>query len=440
MNVLLIDTDRCGLDLALRCVEYGHVVRWYEQEGHESYRDGDGFPGIEKVKDWRQHMKWAKDGLIWVSSNAYFMAELDEWREFGFKIFGPTKLSASYEVDRNAGMQLMEKCGIQIPPYEMFDSLQAARKRAMQVSEPMVFKTMGDEADKSMTYVARDPADMVARIDRWIEKNIRLKGQCMLQEKIEGVEMGISCWFGPDGPLKDKWNINFEHKKLMPGNYGPNTGEMGTVIQYVRNDKIAEVFNPKLVDAFKAAGHTGDLDLNCMIDRKGGVWPMEFTCRPGWPYDWISDAVIHSDPAQWRRDLLDGKDSLRVAYACSIGEVIAVPPFPYDVHKNSIDPMGLMIESPDDWTGLHPVCMMIEDGPAMRDDKIVTKPVTKSSGDYVMVLTGVGDTVRDAQKSVRALRDKVHVSNMIVRNDIGDGMEKCLTELHALGFAEEMEY
>jgi phosphoribosylamine---glycine ligase len=322
----------------------------------------------------------------------------------------------------------------------MFPNLKAARDRAMKVNEPLVFKTMGDGADKSMTYVARDPADMVARIDRWIKSGVKVKGECMLQQKIEGYEMGISCWFGPDGPLNEKWNINFEHKKLMPGNYGPNTGEMGTVIQYVKEDKITEVYTPELVKAFIEAGHTGDLDLNCMIDKKGEIWPMEFTCRPGWPYDWISDALIHSDPAQWRRDLLDGKDTLDLEYACSIGEVVAVPPFPYDVKKNSVDPMGLMIETPDDWTGIHPVCMMIEEGPAMDGEKVVMRPVAKSSGDYVMVLTGVGSTVVEAQDEVRRVRDQVHVSNMIIRNDIGDNLEKCLPKLQKLGFATEMEY
>ena len=59
----------------------------------------------------------------------------------------------------------------------------------------------------------------------------------MLQDFIEGIEVGISAWMGSEGFLKPK-NINFEFKKLMSDDYGPATGEMGTVCKYVSTSKL----------------------------------------------------------------------------------------------------------------------------------------------------------------------------------------------------------
>lgn len=439
MRVLLIDTDTCGLDFAYRCVEAGHDVRWYEKDTDgKTTTAGNGFPGIEKVADWRSCMKWAKDGLVWTSSNCKFLDELDQWKRHGYAIFAPSKAAAELEINRNSGMKLLEKCGVPVPPYRMFDGLESARAAAMKADQPYVFKTMGDNADKSLSYVAKTPADLVGRIDRWIKEGINIKGAVMLQEKIDGVEMGCSVWFGPDGYLPDRYNINFEHKKLMPGNYGPNTGEMGTVVQYTMDDRIAEIWTDDLVKALVKLGQLGDTDLNCMIDTKGKVWPLEFTCRPGWPFDWIDSELRQGDPVEWMRDLVRGEDTLKVSDKVAVGEIVAVPPFPYDVKE--IDPKGLPIETPDDWRGIHPVCMEIAKGPAMDGNKVIETGIYKTSGDYVMCCVGTGKTVKAAKKACDKIIDGVQVANMIVRNDIGEGLEQVLPKLHKLGFAQSMEY
>lgn len=442
MHVLLIDTDRCGLDFAWRCVEAGHDVRWYnrDKEGNQ-FKDGRGFPGIVHIDDWKASMKWAKDGLIWLSSNAMFIKEMDEWKKHGYPVFAPSQASADLEIKRSKGMKLLERMGLLVPAYHTFNTLKEAENFARKSDQAYVFKTMGDNEDKSLSYVAKTPADLVGRIQRWIKLGLNPKGQVMLQEKIDGFEMGVSCWFGPNGPLPDKWNINFEHKKLMPGNYGPNTGEMGTVIQYCEHEKMAEeLFTPELVKHLIEIGHLGDIDLNCIIEKgTGKIYPLEFTTRPGWPYDWIASDLHKGDPVEWMRDLLDGHDTLKVSYDVGIGEIVAIPPFPRD-DCDEAECMDLPIEIPHRWDRIHPVCMQIEPGPSMKDDKVVEADIFTTTGNYVLVGVGTGKTVSQAKKSVDRLIKDVNVSNMMVRNDIGDDLEKCLPELHKLGFALSMEF
>ncbi|HUO22471.1 MAG TPA: LAGLIDADG family homing endonuclease, partial [Caulobacteraceae bacterium] len=752
MRVLIIDCELMGLDFAQRCVEDGHEVRWFLNPS--TGKEGVGFDGVKRVPDWREHMKWAKDGLIVLTGNAKYLRELEGYRRMGFPVFGPSVASAKLEIDRAAGMQAMQEVGIEIPPYKQFASLKAAETFARKSDQAWVFKTMGDEEDKSLSYVSSDPADLVGWLQRQQARGLTLKGPCMLQEKIDMVaEFGVSGWVGPAGFLADKWQLCFEHKKLMAGDKGPNcftpdsevltrtgwkawpevtmdddictlkdgqieyekpkrvvvgdfdgeligwqtpyldilvtpghnmyvqddhyrqpfwfepahetlgrrrtvlraggvwrgdpspiagelehaallgiyladgsthrgevvfgnlpdhkiaefsqivdlagygfrlrgrdlvigapslaeyfrafgkshekfvpsqmkdaepsvikafldayalgdgtrrqgnltistssrrmaddlqelalkvgwaanvrvrdrrgeahqiggytcvtnhigyevgiskdrlkaeispdcayrdryagkvycvtvsshviyvrrngkacwigqTGEMGTVCQYVEDDPIVDAALKPMELALIKAAHRGDFAVNCGIDRKGRAWPFEFTCRLGWPAFFIQVASHKGDVAQWMRDLLDGKDTLKVRRDVAIGVVLAQPRFPYGDSRPEMvegNPIG-GIEGV--WSQAHPAQMMRGVGPVMGGGRVVDAPTYQTAGEIVAVMTGLGATVEDARKDVYGAVDEVKIPNMMYRNDIGCGLEGCLTKLHRLGFAK----
>ena len=438
--MLLIDIEGLALDFAIRCAAAGHKVRWFKVDEKGLHRDGEGFTGFQSIRDWRSSMQWAKDGLIWCSGNFRYMAELDRYRDFGYKIFAPTVASALLEIDRAAGMEAMKSAGIDLPHYETFDNLSAAAKFARKSDKAYVFKTMGDEGDKSLSYVSSDPADLVGWIEQRIKRGIKLKGKCMLQEKIDMVaELGVSGWFGPEGFLPGKWQLCFEHKKLMPGEIGPNTGEQGTVCQYNETDKMATDLLMPMVKALKKIGHRGDFAVGCGIDKAGKAWPFEFTARMGWPAFYIQCASHEGDPAQWMRDLLDGKDTLKVSPDCAIGVVCAQPKYPYKISKPEEvegNPIAGAEKVMDD---LHFASVMRGTGPTMKGGKVVDGPIYQTTGEYVLVATGLGKTVAKARKKVYSVVDEIGFPNIMFRNDIGDKVEEILPELHALGYCENLE-
>lgn len=439
MKILLIDVEGLGLDFALRCIEAGHDVRWWRVDAHKS-RDGEGFKGLQMVDDWRGSMPWAKDGLILTTGNCKFLPQLDQYRTLGYKIFSPTVASANLEIDRAAGMKVMQAAGIELPPFHMFDTLKAAAAFARKSDQAYVFKTMGDEADKSLSYVSKDPADLVGWIEQKIAKGLVLKGQCMLQEKIEMMaEFGVSGWFGSDGFLPDKWQIAFEHKKLMNGEIGPNTGEQGTVCQYLETEKLAAECLAPMEDVFRKLGHRGDTAINVGIDSKGKAWPFEFTMRLGWPAFYLQVASHKGDPAQWMRDALDGKDSLKVDRRVCIGVVCSIPPYPSEKFKPE-DVEGFPISGLDDvWDDIHPAMVMIGKGPVMKDGKIIEAPMYQTSGPYTLVVTGLGETVEAAKKTVYGTIDKFSFANRMYRTDIGDKVIKAISGLHQHGYALGMK-
>lgn len=438
MRLLLIDTEGLGLDFCLRCSAAGHDVRWFRIDAGKS-RDGEGFPNINVVEDWHDHMDWAKSGVILNTGNHKFLSELDEYREEGYPVFGPSKASAALEIKRSQGMDLLKKIGVDLPPYQMFNSLEEAARFVRKSSEAYVFKTMGDEADKSLAYVSKSPADMAGWIEQKIAKGMKLKGPCMLQEKIDMLcDYGAGGWMGPQGFLRDRWEISFEHKKLMNGEIGPNTGEQGTVIQRVEKDPLVDVLlalEPHLVKL----GHIGDFSIGVGIDKKGKAWPFEFTARLGYPAWFLQIASVEGDPLQWMRDLIDGKDSLKMTRDTCIGVVCAQPPYPsekFNPEETEGEPISV---DPSIANQVHPCAVMIGTGPVMDGDKIVDKPMWQTTAPYVMVVTGLGSSVQAAQRSVYGAIDKISFPDMMYRTDIGDKVKRYLPELHKFGFAKAMQ-
>lgn len=436
--MLVADTELSGLDFAARCVEDGHQVQLFQQTKHPI---GDGFRGVKRISDLEAGMAWVgKDGLVLPTGNSKFVATLDRYRDLGFQIFGPTVQSAALEIDRAKGMAAMKAAGIDVPHYETFDSLAAAEAFARKADQAYVFKPLGSEDDKSLTYVAESPADMVGWLQRQQARG-RSAQSCMLQEKIDMVaELGVSGWVGPEGFLPGKWQECFEHKKLCDGEIGPNTGEMGTLCQYVETSKLADEMLVPVASIIRTLGHRGDFAIGCGIDSKGKAWPFEFTARCGWPAFYIQTASHKGDVAQWMMDLMRGEDTLKVDYRPAIGVVLAQPPWPqFDGKSECVE--GVPITGMDEvWEQTHPCMMMIGKGPNMDGDKVKDGPQYQTVGELVAVMTGLGSTISKARKSVYDAVSGVKFSDMIYRTDVGEKVEKCLPALHDAGYCGGLEW
>ena len=439
MKVLIIDNDGVGLAFAWRCQRAGHQVRWFiKPKPSNNQAVGEGFKGIEKVTNWVGSMKWAD--LVWVSTNDDYLPRLDFFRKQGVKVFAPSVKSAELEIKRADGMKFFEDHGIEVPAYKTFKTLADAEAHVRKTDERFVFKTLGDNEDKSLSYCAKSPADMIARLQRWQKIKMNPKGDVMLQEFIPGREFAVSRWMGSEGFI-GLWNENFEHKKLLSGNAGPNCGESGTVQKYVTSSKIAEDVLAPLEESLVELGHFGDVDVNCIIDEKGKVWPLEFTMRPGWPAFNIMMAEHRGDPVEWMLDACNGDDTMDINTDIAVGIVLAQPDYPYShLTKKETTDIPIYGVSAKNMKYIQPQCVKMAKLPDMDGDKVVEREIWATAGDYLAVVTGMAKTVSQACERAYATVKEIHVPDLIYRDDIGEKLAEEIPELQKMGYATEFKY
>lgn len=434
MKVLIIDQDGVGLSFIIRGLAAGHDIKWFVKPRPTNNPDiGKGFKGVEKVDNWVAHVKWAD--LIFCTSNDDYIDRLHFFKEKGFPVFAPSPKSTKLEIDRKTGMALLEKVGIECVPYQTFKTMADAEKHVRKTEERYVFKTLGDNEDKSLTYVSKSPADLIA----WIKRTPPPKGEVMLQTFVEGIEMGVSRFMGKKGWV-GQWNESFEHKKLMSDNYGPNTGEMGTIAYFTQKSKLGKETLGKLEEELVKLGHLGDTALGFMIDDKGKPWPTEWTCRFGWPIANMMLGATQGDPLSWMRDAIDGKDttSFKEEIGCCL--VLAAGKFPHtpDVKEASGVPIYGVTKA--NIHHIHPQHVQISKLPNMVGGKVVEERMWTTAGDYVSVITGFGKDVEQATHRAYKTAKQLHVANPILRDDIGEKLEETLPKLQAMGYAEHCSY
>lgn len=434
MKVLILDSQGLCLDMALRAMEDGHKVKWRIPQSAKTENIGRGL--VDIVDNWQEFMKWAD--LVVLADNTRYLRELEPYRKDGPPIIGATEESASWELDREKGQDVFAEAGIDVPDYREFTKYDDAIAYVKKEMRRFVSKPCGDEPDKSLTYCAKDPADMVYMLERW-KKLGKLKSRFLLQEFIPGIEMAVGAWIGPHGFNKN-WCQNWEFKKLMVGDLGPNTGELGTVVRYEPKCKLAKQVLEPLEDRLVDSGHTGYVDVNCIIDEHGDPWPLEWTMRFGWPTQQIQQPLHNGDTIQWLADLSEGRDSRQSRpHEISVGTVLAVPDFPWSL-KPRADVVGTPVYGMKS-DALHPCEMMQTNCPMQVKGRIVNAPCMATAGDYVLVATGVGDTIRSARaKSLRELEKLSVPCSPFWRNDIGGRLKKQLPELQKSGYAMDLQY
>jgi len=213
---------------------------------------------------------------------------------------------------------------------------------------------------------------------------------------------------------------------MFPGDIGPTTGEMGTLMFWCEPNKIfLETLN-KMKDKLAASGYVGYIDINCIVNGRG-IYPLEFTSRFGYPTISIHMEGVTSDWGEFLFAIAKGENfELRTKRGFQIGVVIAVPPFPfrdYDAFRKYSEDAVIMFKK-EDLSGVH-IC----------DVKDVDEDwhIAGQSG-YVLIITGSGQTVEDARKQAYSRVENVMIPNLFYRNDIGEKWVQDGDRLHGWGY------
>jgi len=242
---------------------------------------------------------------------------------------GDSALATQLEDDRLFGIEVMEQSGITVPPYEVFDDIDAARKFVRKEKKRYVFKPFGGQDQKAnTTYVSSNWKDLLEFIDKLGEDT---KGsKFLLQEFVEqGTEISTEAYF--NGEEFFAVNHTLEEKKFMNGNIGPATGCAGNLVWFCSEGRESKAFKQgleKLGEFLSNNSYRGMVDLNSIV-TEGELFGLEWTPRFG--YD--ASATLFS--------LIQKGEFGNFLYAISTGQKV-----PSDILKEEWFAAGVRVSIP----------------------------------------------------------------------------------------------
>jgi phosphoribosylamine--glycine ligase len=423
LKFLFISIDALIADIAWQIQKEGNNVLLYIE--NEEVRDiADGF--VNKATSWREHIEWAD---VIVFDDVLGQGALaQEIRKSGKLVIGGTPYTDQLEDDRTYGQEELKKYGIPIIPYKEFFDFDSAINYVKENPSAYAIKPSGEAQNiKRLLFVGEeeDGKDVIQVLEAYKRVwNDRIK-VFQLQKRVKGVEVAVGAFFNGN-EFVTPININFEHKKLFPGNLGPSTGEMGTTMYWSEPNKIFSATLQKIAPKLKEEGYVGYIDLNCIVNGNG-IYPLEFTSRFGYPTISIQQEGINMPMGQFFYELAQGSlKNFKTKKGFQIGVRLLVPPYPFDDQAtfNTYSKDALIIFQKPVKEGIH-----IEDVKLVNEQWVVT-----GNSGVALIVCGTGPTMKQAQTQVYNRIKNILIPNMYYRTDIGDRWFEDSDKLHTWGY------
>ncbi len=339
---------------------------------------------------------------------------VDAFRAAGLKIFGPTKAAAQLESSKDFAKAFMKRHHIPTADYQTFGDAGAAHAYIDLRGAPIVIKADGLAAGKGVV-VAMSLEEAHAAVDMMLSDN-RLGdagARVVIEEFLTGEEASFIVMVNGHEVLP--LASSQDHKRLLDGDQGPNTGGMGAyspapvVTPAIHAKAMREVIMPTVNGMAKdGIPYTGFLYAGLMIGENDSIKVLEFNCRMGDPETQPIMFRLKSDLVELLEVAIDGGlDKVEAQWdrRVALGVVLAAANYPETPRKGDVI-FGLAKAS-DDAHVFHAGTASSASG------EVVT------NGGRVLCVTVLGDSVRMAQKRVYEAVDRVRFDGMQYRTDIG---------------------
>jgi phosphoribosylamine--glycine ligase len=409
----------------MRLQEEGHEVRVFVQD---PLCHGTLAGIVQRVDDWRGQLSWVgKHGIVLFENVAEMRGALqDELREEGYRIIGGCGFGDRLENDRGYAQTVLEELGVRVCPTREFTEAGEAIGFLVRHPGRYVLKFNG-LVPSLKNYVGRyaDGHDVRAILTKL---PAALAGKSfVLMQHVEGVEMGVGAYFNGEHFLTPAC-LDWEHKRFFPRDLGELTPEMGTVVSYDRTEHFFGLTLGKTETLLRQHKYCGYINLNTIVNDDG-IWPLEFTCRFGYPGFAILDSLQRIGWGDLFAQMISRSElSFATAPGFAVGIVLTTPPFPYE-RSQVAELVGLPVLfegelSAQDRRHIHYGEVGLENGSL----------VTSGVSGWTMVVTGHGDSIESAQSRAVQLADRVFAPNVRYRCDIGQRLiEGELQRLEQLG-------
>jgi phosphoribosylamine---glycine ligase len=337
----------------------------------------------------------------------------DRLRAEGRAVFGPGAAAAQIESSKAFAKDVMAAAGVRTAPTRSFTDLKAALAFLDTQAEPLVVKASGLAGGKGaiVCTTRKEAADAVrAMLERG---EFGSAGQTVLVEGfLEGEEISVMAI--TNGRDLELLPVAQDHKRLLEGDRGPNTGGMGAyspvalagpgLLERVKRD----ILLPTLEQLQRLrAPFAGVLYAGLMIDAAGVPWVVEFNCRLGDPEAEVVLPLIAGGLTDCLFRVANGEAPTRMnaSRGAAVTTVLASEGYPDRPQKGS--PIQIPRDLPESVTVFHA-------GTSRGTDHVL-----RVNGGRVLAVTGVAPSFPEAQQLSCQAADSIQFPGKLFRRDIG---------------------
>ena len=339
---------------------------------------------------------------------------VDRFQEENLNIFGPNKAAAEIESSKVYSKNLMKKYDIPTAFFSTFYDYEEAVNWVKEVKPPLVIKADGLAAGKGVI-ICHTEDEAVDVLDDIMRSKIfgDSGNQVVIEEFLQGEEVSFIAF--TDGENVIPLESSQDHKALLDGDKGPNTGGMGAyspapIITPELHETIMNQVMIPTVRALKQEGreYKGILYAGLMIDGTD-IKVLEYNCRFGDPEAQPLLMRMRSDIVPLMNTISKGgvaRGDIQWYDRASVCVVLASKGYPGDYKK------GFQIDRIDDVNNMDGV-LVFHSGTSKDDSNIV------ANGGRVLGVTALGDSIPDAISAVYKAVNHIDCESLYFRTDIG---------------------
>jgi len=332
---------------------------------------------------------------------------VDFFQDSTIKVFGPDKIAAQLEGSKVFAKKFMQKYNVATAAFEAFNDINPAQEYCRKQNGNCVIKFDGLAAGKGVFVCSnmQESEDALKVISDKYGKDAPL----LVEEKLIGQELSILAF--TDGKSFQILLPSQDHKQLLEGDKGPNTGGMGAFcpVDFCDAPLLNKIIKTIIEPTFKGIAaenfnYHGVLYFGLMIDNDEPQ-VLEFNVRLGDPETEVVLPALKTDLAKLVTACFDGSlADLRLEFNLGyfVDVVLVSGGYPGSYQK------GYPI------TGIEDVqCQVFHAGTSRKDGKLI------SNGGRVLNVVHTGKTLQEAIANCYSEVKKIKFKDSGYRKDIG---------------------
>jgi phosphoribosylamine--glycine ligase len=338
----------------------------------------------------------------------------DLFHERGLRVFGPTAAAARIEASKRFAKELMLQAGVPTGNATWHRDTDSAKRAARVLGAPVVIKATGLAAGKGVMVCETMP-EADSAIDAMLRDHVHgaAGDEILVEEFLEGEELSLFAL--TDGEHHRVMIPSQDHKRLLDGDRGPNTGGMGAYAPVsIGSEEVVERASREIVEptlaSLRERGTPFSGLLYCgLILTDAGPRVIEFNCRFGDPETQVVLPLLRSSLAELCSACsepggLAGAPVLEFEPRFAVATVVAAPGYPDSPR------LGAELSLPAQAADLLVFHAGTKRGPG---------GALQTAGGRVVSVTAVADTFDEACERSREGAEEVDFPGRHFRTDIG---------------------